>query len=399
MASIVSYARAARDTFADRPLCQVDQLCLACLAYLRYPDWLGVDNRAGIRLADLADERLVPLLTQGLHDPSCTAELVRALGGSPRFGNVRACLHASESSEEQGMQFSATTFVLPDGAGAVAAFRGTDDTVLGWKENLRLAGDDALPAQRRAASYLGQVVEELGCRFWVCGHSKGGALACYACGVADDATRAQIVGCLSFDGPGLSPQLRGGADWHDDVPCEKVVPRGSLVGMLFERSQQGMTVVRSSAEGVYQHDPFTWETDGMGFTCERGMDYEAWRLSQRLNDWLEDMGPADRASFVELLGWMMDATAETSFSALLRRWSSNSEAMRALLESGPAEDRELFERVMGDLVVTVLLGSAREHQRTEAGTRERADQASRQVEDLSARVNDRLSKIDRLTGR
>ena len=94
MASIVTYAQTARDSYDDRPLGQADQLCLACLAYLRYPDWLGVDNRAGMRLADLADERFVPLLTQGLHDPVHSAELVRALGESPRFGNVRACLHA-----------------------------------------------------------------------------------------------------------------------------------------------------------------------------------------------------------------------------------------------------------------------------------------------------------------
>ncbi|MBP3894340.1 MAG: DUF2974 domain-containing protein [Atopobiaceae bacterium] len=399
MASIVDYARTARDTFTDRPLTRVDALCLAWLAYLRLPVELGVTNRAGVRLADLSEDWLRASLLASLRNAGRSWELLEAMSESPRFRNVRACLYVSESDESAGMQFSATTYVLPDNAGSVVAYRGTDDTVLGWKENVRLACDEAIPAQRRAATYLEDSAGELGGRFWVCGHSKGGALATYACGMAPDDVRTQVGVCWSFDGPGLAPELMSTPSWHGDAPFCKLVPRGSLVGMLFERSQDAMVVVRSSADDVHQHHPLTWEVLGNDFVLEHGVDYDAWRLSQRLNDWLEEMGPQQRAEFAELLCWLMDATGETSFSDLLRRWSSNSQGMRAALSNAPQADQDLFARAMDDLVATVLLGSRQELRPRDDTPQAHAGYAARKVEDATARVNDRLSKIDRLTGR
>ena len=399
MAHIIDYVRAANDSFVARPLTRVDVLCLAWLSYLRLPAEFGVANRAGVRLADLNEDWLRTSLVAGLHNPDRSWELLKAMAASPRFGNVRACLYVNEADEDEVMQFSATTYVLPDCAGSVVAYRGTDDTVLGWKENVRLACDEAIPAQRRALRYLEDTVAELGGWFWACGHSKGGVLATYACGMAADDTRAQVRQCWSFDGPGLAPELLADPSWHTDVTLSKLVPRASLVGMLFERSQEAMTVVRSSASDVHQHDPHTWEVAGDDFVLERGLDYDAWRLSQRLNDWLEEMGPRKRGDFAELLCWLMDVTGESSFSDLLRRWSSNSQGIRAALANAPKADQDLFSRALDDLVATLLLGSRQELGPRDDAPQTHADYAARRVEDAMAHVNDRLSKLDRLTGR
>lgn len=400
MANIVDYARNARDTFAERPFCRLDALCLSWLAYLRLPSELGVENRAGVRLADLGQGWLLPHLTTTIHDRENSERLIRALAASPRFGNVRACLHVAESSDAKGMQFTATTFVLPEGAGACVTFGGTDNSIRGWKENLGLVCDTAIPAQSRAALYLDQTVEELGIRLWVSGHSKGGALAVYACAAAQDATLAQLDCCFCFDGPALCPEVAAGAPWPAQLPLVKVVPRASLVGMLFERSQQELVVVRSSAVGVMQHAPFSWEVLGNDFVCEQGMDYDAWRLSQRLNDWLDTMDAATRRSFAELLGWLLDTTGEATFSGLLSRWSSNRQTMMAALDAAPEADRMAFAQALDDLTATVLLGSRKELGLDWADTPTAAtEQASRRLEDASAKVNDRLAQLDRLTGR
>ena len=398
MSTIVDYARTARDGFAERPLGRVDALCLSWLAYLRFPEGLGIEERAGLRLLDLSVLGYTAQMTAPLHDAKESALLFDALAASPRFSQVRACLHVSESSETEGMQFSATTFVLPDGAGSCVCYRGTDDTVLGWKENFHFACAGAIPAQRRAVRYLEDAVSELGGSFWACGHSKGGALAAYAAGMANDETRAQITACYSHDGPGLCPEITTDPAWHSDVPLDKTVPQESLVGMLFERSQSGLAVVRSTAEGVMQHAPFTWEVAGKDFVYEQGMSYDAWRMAQRVNDWLEATPLEDREAFADLLAWLADATGEQSCSGLLRRWNSNSQAMRAALAGAPAADRALFDRVTDELVTTLVLGSAQEHARAEAGTREASDAAARRIEDLTARANDHFSKLDRLTG-
>ncbi|MDO4403682.1 MAG: DUF2974 domain-containing protein [Atopobiaceae bacterium] len=400
MANIIDYARTATDSFAERPLCRVDALCFAWLAYLRLPTEMGVTNRAGVRICDLNDSRLLPAMLTGLHDIENSRALFVAMATSPRFANVRACLYVTESSEPAGMQFSATTFVLPEGAGSCVCFRGTDDTLLGWKEDFLLIGSEAIPAQRRAASYLDEVVDELGGRFCVAGHSKGGALAAYAVRAASEDTCGQLEQCYTLDGPGLSPEVRDGTPYSVEVPLEKVVPHASLVGMLFERSQEELVVVRSSEQGVMQHAPFSWEVNGNDFVRAWGLEYDAWRLMQRLNDCLESMGLADRTAFARLLGWLVDATAETSFSGLLSRWSSNRQAMQAALSAAPQHDRDLFERTMDNLVATVLLGSRQEYGLDRDGTpQSHATYAARRVEDLSAKTNDRLSRIDRYTGR
>lgn len=398
MTQMVHYAITAQDSFEEHPLSRVDSLVFSWLAYLRLSCVEGAGEVNGVPLAELGQASVRTKLIASLHDMTNSSMLVQAVAASPRFGQVRVCLHTTDSSEQEGRQFSATTFLLP-GGGVYVAFRGTDNTVLGWKENIRLACATSVPSEDRAVSYLEEAAFLVDGPLWVGGHSKGGLLAAYACAHASDAVRTRVQKCFSHDGPGASPELRASATWHDDVPFEKTVPRDSLVGMIFERSQGGFVVVRSSEIGPLQHSPFSWEVRGDDFVCEQGLSYDAWRLSQRLNDWLEEMGPQQRSSFAELLCWLMDATGEASFSGLLDRWSSNSQAMREALERAPEADRELFARAMDDLVATLLLGSRQELRPESDEPEAKANYAARRVEDAAARVNDRLSQLDRLTGR
>ena len=398
MASIINYVLSASGPLSAKPLNRVDSLVLSWFAYLRFPEDVDVRSAEGTSLRELNDPRIRSRMVAPLHDSTSSSMLVQAVAASKRFADVRACLHVDDSDPVAGRQFSATTFLIPDGQGAFVAFRGTDDSMLGWKENLHLACEEPVPSQLRALRYLEDVAERLAGPLWVGGHSKGGCLATFACGMASDSIRSRIARCYSHDGPGMAKAVVVDPGWHGDVPSDKTVPRESVVGMLWERSQDGLAIVRSTGSGFMQHDPFTWEVRGDDFVLERGMDYDAWRLSQRLNDWLEDLGESERSDLVELLAWLVDATGESSFSGLLHRWQSNAQAMRKALEAAPVGDRELFSRAMDDLVATVALGSAREHAVAEAGTPEAASHAARRMEDLSARVNDKLARIDRYAG-
>ena len=397
MGSMATYALSAKDSFATRPLCRVDALCLSWLAYLRFSQDSNTEGSEGLRIADLGQPTLRSKLVLGARSVYDSSLLLQAMAASPRFSDVRACWHVSDSSTTDGRQFSATTFVLPDGMGAFLAFRGTDDTLVGWKENLQLATDKPLPAQVRAASYVQDVASRVEGPLWLGGHSKGGNLAAYAAGVVPDEVRGRLAGCFSFDGPGVCKALRSQPGWHDDVPLDKTVPHESLVGMLFERSQQSVVVVESSAQGLMQHDPFTWKVSGNDFACLPGLDYDAWRTAQRVNDWLDDMSADERAAFADVLAFLMDTTAEVTFSGLLSRWSSNTQVMQTALDAAPAEDRALLERAMGDLAANLLLGSRQEHASAGETPRERIDAAQRRVDDLTAHTLDRLSRLDRLT--
>ena len=148
------------------------------------------------------------------------------------------------------------------------------------------------------------------------------------------------------------------------------------------------------------HSPFSWQVRGNDFVVEQGLSYDTWRLSRRLNDYLSELGPEGCASVAEQLGWLVDATGEMTFSGLIRRWSSNRQAMEAALAAAPEAERRSFEEAMDELVATLLLGS-----KTELGIgapetpQVTSDAASRKLDDLSAHVNDRLSRIDEFLGR
>ena len=397
MPTIVDYVLRERDTFAERPLCRVDSLCLSWLSYLRFPVESTARSAEGVSLADLDRDEWRLKMVAALHDSDTSEALLRAMAASPRFSGVRVALHVDERNDEEGKQFSATTFLLP-GGGAYVAFRGTDDSIVGWKENFGLACSAGIPAQVSALAYLQLAALSEDGPLWVGGHSKGGNLAVYAARKAPDQVRSRVRACFTHDGPGFCPEAVAAGGWHDDVTVDKTIPTESLVGMLFEKNQQGFAVVKSSEQSIMQHSPLSWQVEGRDFACVAGMDYSAWKLVRRLNDWLAEHDTASRLAFANTLAWLADVTAETSFSSLIQRWQGNSEAMRAALDAAPAEEREAFEAAMEDLVTTLLLGSATEYDRSPKTPTQAAASAERQVDDLTAKFNSKLADLERRTG-
>ena len=397
MATIIDYVLREQNTLEQRPLGRVDSLCLSWFSYLRLPVESSARTAEGVRLADLDRDEWRLKMVAALHDSDASEALLRAMAASPRFCDMRVALHVDERSEEEGKQFSATTFLLP-GGGAYVAFRGTDDSIVGWKENFGLACSAGIPAQVSATAYLQLAALTAEGPLWVGGHSKGGNLAVYAARKAPDHVRARIQACFSHDGPGFCPEALAAGGWHDDVTVDKTIPTESLVGMLFEKNQQGFAVVKSSEQSIMQHSPLSWQVEGCDFACVAGMDYGAWKLVRRLNDWLAERDTASRTAFADMLAWLADVTAETSFSSLVQRWSGNSEAMKAALAAAPAEEREAFEDAMEDLVTTLLLGSATEWSREPQTPTQAAASAERQVDDLTARFNSKLADLERRTG-
>ena len=397
MPTIVDYVLRERDTFAERPLCRVDSLCLSWLSYLRFPVESTARSAEGVSLADLDRDEWRLKMVAALHDSDTSEALLRAMAASPRFSGVRVALHVDERNDEEGKQFSATTFLLP-GGDAYVAFRGTDDSIVGWKENFGLACSAGIPAQVSALAYLQLAALSEDGPLWVGGHSKGGNLAVYAARKAPDQVRSRVRACFTHDGPGFCPEAVAAGGWHDDVTVDKTIPTESLVGMLFEKNQQGFAVVKSSEQSIMQHSPLSWQVEGRDFACVAGMDYSAWKLVRRLNDWLAEHDTASRLAFANTLAWLADVTAETSFSSLIQRWQGNSEAMRAALDAAPAEEREAFEAAMEDLVTTLLLGSATEYDRSPKTPTQAAASAERQVDDLTAKFNSKLADLERRTG-
>jgi len=394
--TIVDYVLSAQDTFGERPLGRVDSLVLSWLAYLHLPLEAGVGTAEGALVTSLDDWRLSMVST--LHNRKQSSLLFSACALSRRFADMRACLHVDEVSETEGKQFSATTFRLSDGSSYVA-FRGTDNTLVGWKENFSMAFSQAIPAQRAAAAYLAKACAKVTGPVYVGGHSKGGNLAVYATCTATDEVRVRISRCFTHDGPGFLAETLESPAWHaDDVAIDKTVPEESVVGMLFEKHEAEVNVVKSTSPGIMQHSPFGWCVEGNDFKTVAGMGYETYRLMRRFNDWLRAMTPAERERVAQTLAWLVDVTGESTLSGIISSWDISKRQMQVALDVLPASEREFLAGALSELAATLLLGSKEEIDPDVSTPEARFAASERRIDDITAHFNSHLSRLDRMGG-
>lgn len=396
MGNIVDYVRACQETFDAKPLNRVDSLVFAWLTFLRIPEEApAACATEGMTLVEIATQIDSLSLTATAHDPARSENLLLACATSPRYSGVRACLAVDEWSRKRESQFSAVTFILPEKRqGAVVAFRGTDNTLVGWKECFNMAFSSTVPAQDSAREYLEHVALLLEMPLYVTGHSKGGNLAMYATMTCADNVRARIVRCYSHDGPGFSEQVMADSRWATDLSTiERIVPEESLVGMLLSNTDTEPLVVRSTNPGIMQHSPFSWVVEGDDFVLVRSVTYDSYRRGKRLNIWLASMILAERERVVETLYKLVQATGETTTSGLLNSLSDGSlDLMLRRLDGLPEDERTFFLNAMSDLAATMLLGPAPTNPQTPT---ERMSDAASRIEDATAKFNDRMSRWEK----
>ena len=183
MRNIVTYMAEEQRTFAESPFNPVDSLVFATLAYFNYEVAPGVDLASpdGVLLHDVVMLSDWEALTahSWMEDAKDTEAFLHVLSASRRMRDVRASFYANERSEIVEKQFSAVTLTFPaaDGEVAYLAYRGTDGSFAGWKEDFNLCFKEVIPSQCTAAAYLSGVASALACPRIVGGHSKGGNLA------------------------------------------------------------------------------------------------------------------------------------------------------------------------------------------------------------------------------
>ena len=396
MANIIDYVKASTATFDEKPLNRVDSLVLSWIAYMRIPEEVPESaTAAGVRLGDLIDKVNVLGLVAPVYDPKSSEELLRACVASPRFADLAISHAADEWSREAEKQFSAVAFGLP--GGTYLAYRGTDDTLVGWKENLQMAYRDAIPAQAEARAYLERVASQVEGPLWLGGHSKGGNLAVFAMMTCRDTVRARVERCFAHDAPGFTAETVGAHDWaHAEELVDSTIPEESIVGLLLGGCDIDPLVVKSTNPGLLQHAPFSWVVEGDDFAKAGSVAYDTYRTNKRVNAWMKAMSSADRERFIEILYKLVEATGEVTLSGMIDSVKNDSgQFVLRRLDGLPDDQRAFFLEAVEDLVATLLLGPAPANPQTPT---EKAEAATDKVDDITARFNDRISKIDKYLG-
>jgi len=247
------------------------------------------------------------------------ARLTQALSKSVRFRDMRLVGFRRRFSEEEELQFGAMTVLTGDGW-ALVVYRGTDATLVGWKEDFNMAFADEVPAQREAAAYLEEAARLTPLPLRVAGHSKGGNLAVYAAANVNPAVRRRIGAVWNFDGPGMNERVMQSPGYRSmESRIVTYLPESSIVGILLERAGQ-VHVVKSDAVGPMQHIPYSWQVTPSGFEEAQSLTPQSLYADRTIRTWLNSMSRTERQRLVDGLYDVVQATGARTLGEVTENW-------------------------------------------------------------------------------
>lgn len=355
VSNLIDYVHWRGDLSFDQcPVGEVDELLFSQLAYISFgpfvptlklfPHYVTLQSAA---------QRLLEYDSEGkrIHQHSFMWKNLRTLletcAQAPRYRDIPLCAYVDELTEET--QFAAICFLLP-GEMNVIAFRGTDDSVTGWKEDLLMALSDPIPAQVRSAEYLSMLSPLLTGKLLLTGHSKGGNLSVFAACKADESIRSRIDRIANLDGPGFSRALRQSLDTADIRNKVRIIlPESSVVGRLLEQEENISAVVEAKALGLLQHDAFTWQVMGNRLIRAEGMTPYSEYMTVVARDFLNSLSETQREEFLrEVFETLSHMDARTLRDAPAAFFSALPQMVKSL-RTVDKEHKDKVLRLMVDL--------------------------------------------------
>lgn len=362
MKNIIDYAQSTAGAGFDiKPLCEADSLVLSQLAYMDFGGEVpGPGEKSKpVSLRDVILYKGIRALCRDTMLPEKNEKLLQAVLDSSRFGALKLKSFVNEVDDGEHKQFAAVTFVLPEKQ-AYIAFRGTDTTLTGWREDFNMAFTYPVPAQLDAAAYLDTAGKANTGALFVGGHSKGGNLAIYASVRCEDKIRGRIVGIFNHDGPGFKEDIYSDEAYKQIEPLVHTsLPTHSVVGILLQHDDN-YKAVKSNAVGLLQHDPFTWSIKGGDLEFTDGLNSQSVFLDKTIGTWLSGLSDDERRKFVDALFEIADASSFETIQDVRKNWrKAASDSLAVIKDMGP-DTKKMASEVFGLFERTVSAGLARE---------------------------------------
>lgn len=302
MSHIVSYVKRQKEnTFMDVPFNEVDALVLSQFIYLKLDGVVPTisEGKESVYLYELANHIDYDKVFSDERYRKDNIELFEAMADSKRFRRMQMNYFSDIVSVLAETQFSAMTVLLEEGP-KVVIYRGTDETMVGWKEDFNMCFKEPVTGQTLSALYLQQVSRLLEDDFVVTGHSKGGNFAVYASMNVEENIQNKIRKVYSFDSPGFRPEILESVDFNKiEKRICKYLPHSSIFGMLLQ-SKEKFQVVECFGVGLLQHNPYKWQIAGNEFKKVDKLDRGSLFFNETFNEWLFGLEEEELQAFTEI---------------------------------------------------------------------------------------------------
>jgi hypothetical protein len=322
---------------------EVDALILSSLSYVNFDGIVPGPGKGCITISEASEAFF------GMHPPEelkadrslirFAPELLKSLAKTERFGSAVLSSYVSRTDLSIELQFAAVKITTSDGIDFIS-FRGTDDTIIGWKEDFNLSYK-TVPAENEAVEYLQTVGAENLKRLRLGGHSKGGHLAVYAASGVSSDIAVRIDTIYNCDGPGFNRETFGSEQYKSlNSRIVRIIPESSIIGRLLECDVTPV-ITKSSETGIMQHDPTSWQISGKDFVTVPENDHLSNLFDMTMTGWLEKMPFSERKFFIDDLFAVFDASGCVYLSLLTKVGIKGKKAMldRLNLMSADSADK------------------------------------------------------------
>lgn len=300
-------------SFKTSPFNNVDNLLCSYLAYCDLSEVVSSDDKK-ISLKDACDKyfqtHIIEKNKNDLVFIYMAPTVFKEMANSDRYKDAMLSYCVREVNDSKDIQFSAIRIDL-DKDNTYLAFCGTDDSIVGWKEDFQLCYKKA-NAQQRAVEYIKLASRGLK-HFYVGGHSKGGNLAIYGSLKSSKYIQNKITRIYNNDGPGLSESLFD-QQLYDNIKdkCLRIVPEFSFFGQMFAQDCQQI-IIKSNQKALMQHDATSWQVEGTDFVYGQQLDKYSSVINEAINVFFKDVDNSERE---QLTNELFDAIEEAGIKTL-----------------------------------------------------------------------------------
>ena len=344
-------------SFEERAFSEIDALVLTELEYLPLEKVVPSDENGEnfVTVKEIAEymqehkqelfDENPMMITQERHEVS------QVIADAPRFQSLKFFGVVSEWDKDTTKQFAAVTVEVEPSVRLVI-FRGTDDTLIGWKEDFLMTYSPLVAAQTDAKEYLAKQASLWDGDLMISGHSKGGNLAIYAAATQVEDVQLRIVDIFCFDSPGLYRSVLETKGYQNIVPLAmRYIPQDSLVGLMLE-SEVPYVIVKSNATGAMQHSAMTWGIEDGQFIKMEKLTKNSQLNDQTFKKWTESVSDEELELFWNVFFELLFSVGIDTVNDLYGEFMHYVQEFLKAAGNMDEEKRELLTRIALLLVST-----------------------------------------------
>lgn len=354
MANIFDYLKdRGHISFEEDPFNEVDNVILAQLSYT---DFDGIkDMEDGfLPVKEVQDQYFKINRREEVENRKTLVAqapfLLDYLAKAPRFKDLKLGFYENIIDPEKTGQFSALVFDLPHMI--YISYRGTDDTIVGWKEDFYFSFSAYTMGQKNAVAYADEVLDKLdkNKEIHLGGHSKGGNLATYAGVFCRKDLRDRIKVIWDNDGPGFSKEFLQKENYKlIKNKIIRIIPQTSIVGLLME-NEVNPIIINSDASLILQHQAESWQVEGNRFVREKLLSKEAIFIEKSLTLWLEQIPHGQRRKFVDAVFACMEMAGYKTVSGLSSDGIKGLKNIKDAADNLQEDDQKIILKLLNMLI-------------------------------------------------